>query len=262
MEISINSPSYKRPRGVKTLSYLPFCRIWVDEGEAEAYREANPGAEIIACPTGVQGNVARIRNYILDQEFARGMDAVLLLDDDISCIARYEVRDGYAYNRVKLEAEDFLAFLEKYTIMAQDLGVKEWGVNCNSDAMSYRQFTPFSTTKVFLGGPFQCFLKGNRCRYDETLPLKEDYDMVIQQYNVERGILRVNMYHYICEQSTIQGGCAAMRNREKEEQQFRALQEKWGEQLIRRDKSNKGKSQKERKWEDYNPVIKIPIKGV
>lgn len=228
MQISVNSPSYRRPNAVKTLSYLPFCRIWVDEGEAEAYQKGNPGAEIIACPKGVQGNVARIRNYILDKEFERGMDAVLLLDDDISCIERYEYRDGYAYNRVKVEADDFFEFLEKYTLMAQELGVKEWGVNCNSDAMSYRQYTPFSMSGVFLGGPFQCFLKGNRCRYDEELPLKEDYDMVIQQYNLERKILRVNYYHYICEQSTIPGGCAAIRNREKEEQQFRALQSKWG----------------------------------
>lgn len=262
MKISVNSPSYKRPTGVKTLAYLPFCRIWVDEGEAEAYRKANPGAEIIACPPGVQGNVARIRNYILDKEFERGMDAVLLLDDDISYIARYENRDGYGYNRVRLEPEDFMTFLEKYTRLAQELGVKEWGVNCNSDTMSYRQYTPFSTTNVFLGGPFQCFLKGNRCRYDEELPLKEDYDMVIQQYNLERGILRVNSFHYICEQSTIPGGCAAMRNREREEQQFNALQAKWGSAIVKRDKSNKGKTKKEKAWDDYNPIIKIPIKGV
>ena len=155
-----------------------------------------------------------------------------------------------------------MAFLEKYTQMAMDLGVKEWGINCNGDTLSYRHYTPFSMTNVFVGGPFQCFLKGNRCRYDEEIPLKEDYDMVIQQYNLERKILRVNAYHYICEQSTIKGGCAAMRNRDREEQQLRALIDKWGSDIVKRDRSNKGRSSKERKFEDYNPIIKIPIKGV
>lgn len=263
MEISVNVPSYRRPTGVKTLDYLPFCRIWVDEGEADAYRMGNPKADIVACPKGVQGNVARIRNYILDQEFQRGMDAVLLLDDDIHYIERFEQgADGFGYERHKLDAEEFFPFLEKYSQMCADLGFKEWGMNCNADAMAYRHYTPFSTTGVFLGGPFQCFLKGNRCRYDESLPLKEDYDMVIQQYNVERGILRLNAYHYVCEQSTITGGCAAVRNRLKEAQQFRLLQEKWGSKIVKMDTSNKGRTEKDKQWADYNPIIKIPIKGV
>ena len=262
MNISINAPSYKRPNGVLTLKYIPFCKIWVDEGEAEAYREGNPGAEIVACPKGVQGNVARVRNYILDTEFANGTDAVVIVDDDLHCIERFELdKDGFAYGRHILSAEEILPFVEKYSEMAIGLGAKLWGMNCNADAMAYRQYTPFSTCGVVLG-PFGCFLKGNRCRYDEALPLKEDYDMFIQQMNVERVVLRLNGYHYICEQSTNTGGCAAYRNREREAQQFNALVEKWGTGIVKKDKSNKGGSKKDRAYEDYNPIIKIPIKGV
>jgi hypothetical protein len=71
-------------------------------------------------------------------------------------------------------------------------------------------------------------LKGNKCRYDENLPLKEDYDMTLQQLNLERVVLRVNAYHYICKQSENVGGCAAYRNRDREEAQLKALQAKWG----------------------------------
>lgn len=261
MNISINAPSYKRPNRVKTLDYIPFCKIWVDEGEAEAYRKGNPNAEIVSCPKGVQGNLCRVRNYILDQEFERGMDVVLIIDDDLKGIERFEMEDGFAFGRHKLETDEILPFLEKYSQMAKDLGAKFWGMNCNADAMAYRQYTPFSTVS-YIGGPFQCFLKGNACRYDEDLPLKEDYDMTLQQINRERVVLRLNMYHYLCEQSTIPGGCAAIRNREKEEQQFNALQEKWGSSIVKRDRSNKGMSDKGRIWDDYNPIIKIPIKGV
>lgn len=261
MNISVNAPSYKRPAGVKTLDYIPFCKIWVDESEAGEYREHNPGAEIVACPKGVQGNLCRVRNYILDQEFNNGMDVVLIVDDDLHYLEGFEYRDGFAYNRRKIETDDILLFLEKYSLMAEEIGAKFWGLNCNADAMAFRQYTPFSTV-AYIGGPFQCFLRGNRCRYDESLPLKEDYDMTLQQLNLERVVLRLNGYHYICEQSTIPGGCAAIRNREREAQQFDALQRKWGSKIVKRDQSNKGKSEKERKWEDYNPIIKIPIKGV
>lgn len=234
MRISVNTPSYKRPSDVKTLDYLPFCRVWVDEDEAGEYRKANPDAEIIACPKGVQGNVSRVRNYILKQEFQRDTDVVVIVDDDLNCIRRYEYNEmeNFGYEPHIVTADEFLSFIEKYSIIAKDLGAKLWGVNQNCDPMAYRHNTPFSTRSVVLG-PFGVFLKGNRCWYDESLPLKEDYDMSIQQLNMERVVLRVNAYHYLCKQSENKGGCAAYRNRQREEEQLEALRKKWGGQLLR-----------------------------
>ena len=50
MKISVNAPSYKRANEVLTLAYLPFCKVWVDEGEEDEYKEHYPDAEIISCP--------------------------------------------------------------------------------------------------------------------------------------------------------------------------------------------------------------------
>ena len=234
MKISVNAPSYKRPDDVRTLSYLPFCRIWVDCKEYEDYKKANPDADIVSCPDGVQGNVSRVRNHILDEEFKRGMDVVVIVDDDLQCIRRFDYNgmDGWGYEPHIVTADEFMEFIEKYTIIADDFGAKMWGVNCNSDQMAYRHNTPFSTRSIILG-PFGCFLKGNRCRYDESLPLKEDYDMAIQQLNMERVVLRVNAYHYLCKQSEQKGGCASYRNRQREEEQLLQLRRKWGGQLLR-----------------------------
>lgn len=49
---------------------------------------------------------------------------------------------------------------------------------------------------------------------------------------------------------------------EKEKEQFELLQKKWGSNIVRLDTSNKGRSKKNRKSIDYNPMIKIPIKGI
>lgn len=229
MKISVNVPSYKRPTNIKTLEYLPYARIWVDGSDYDAYKKANPKAKIVKCADGVQGNLCRVLNYILDEEFKRGMDVVLILDDDISYIERFEVSDitGYGYERYKLSADEVMVMIEKYSIMAKDLGAKFWGININPDQRCYHHNTPFST-KSYIGGPFRCHLKGSRCRYDERLFFKDDYDMTLQQLNMERVVLRVNAYHYICEQSTNVGGLAAYRNRDREYEQCEMLIKKWG----------------------------------
>lgn len=130
--------------------------------------------------------------------------------------------------------------------------------NVNSDAMAYRHYSPFSTTS-YIGGPFQAFLN-NPIRYDERLPLKEDYDITLQHCNKYRGALRVNAWHYIVRQSEQQGGCANFRNYIREKEQFELLRRKWGAQIVREDKQNL--SNKKKLQIDYNPIIKIPINGI
>ena len=92
MKISVNCPSYKRPK-VETLDYLPYCKVWVAESEYQYYLKANKLFEnnIIKVPNEVQGNLCRIRNYILDKELPDN-DCVLIIDDDMRQIYRYERR--------------------------------------------------------------------------------------------------------------------------------------------------------------------------
>lgn len=263
-EIAICCPSYKRPY-VETLKYLPFCKVYVAQEEYESYLEFNYKHKdnIVKCPKGIQGNVSRVRNYILDTEFENGADIVCIVDDDLKAIEHFEMSEDktYAYEKVKVKTEEFIDFIYRYSMLCCQWGFKMWGVNINSDTMSFRQYSPFSTNSVVLG-PFGVFLKGMECRYDEALPLKEDYDMFIQNCNKYRGVLRLNGYHYICRQSEQKGGCAMYRNMEREKQQFEMLQKKWGSDIVKLDTSNKGRSKKNRKYIDYNPIIKIPIKGI
>jgi len=263
-EIAICCPSYKRPY-VETLKYLPFCKVYVAPEEYENYLEFNPKHKdnIVKCPKGIQGNVSRIRNYILDTEFENGADIVCIVDDDLKAIEHFEMSEDktYAYEKVKVKTEEFVDFIYRYSMLCYQWGFKMWGVNINSDTMSFRHYTPFSTNSVVLG-VFGCFLKGMECRYDEALPLKEDYDLFIQNCNKYRGVLRLNGYHYNCRQSEPKGGCTIYRNMEKEKEQFELLQKKWGSNIVRLDTSNKGRSKKNRKYIDYNPIIKISIKGI
>lgn len=261
MKISVNCPSYKRPY-VETLDYLPFVKVWVDNKEYDEYIKNNKGFEknIVSCPDGIQGNLCRIRNYILDKEFENGNDVVVIVDDDFNAMYHFERNGLFGYEKIKLESKDFLSFIEKYSIMCDDLGFKFWGVNCNSDSLSYRQTSPFSTIG-YIGGPFQVHLK-NDIRYDERLPLKEDYDISLQHNNKYRGVLRVNKYNYDCKQSKQSGGCATYRNYIREQEQLKLLQKKWGKKIVKIDNTKNANTKKKKKNIDYNPIIKVPIKGI
>ena len=254
MKISINTPSYKRPK-VETLQYLPFCKVWVREEELSEYKAKNPNAtfEILQSK---QGNISIVRNEILDREFAAGADVVCLVDDDLKGIYHFEKspHNAFGYEKHLVKADDFHEFIHKHTIMCGELGFKLWGVNLNKDARSYRHSQPISTASIILG-PFGCHLKGSKIRYDERIPLKEDYDLAIQHLNEYRGILRMNKFHYDCKQSVQAGGCASIRNYQTEKEQFGLLVKKWGSNIIRMDKTSK-------KQFDYNPIVRIPIKGV
>lgn len=260
MKIVICCPSYRRPK-VKTLEYIPTCRVYVDGSELEEYVRENEGADIVRCADGVQGNVCRVRNHIMDCEFENGADAVCIIDDDMDGLFLWVCDEvTHTMHREKIEAEALPMFLEKYSVICEELGFKLWGANCNLDAMAYRPYTPFGFSK-YLGSPFQVFLKGNECRYDERLPLKEDYDMTLQQCNRYRGCLRLNFLTYSVKQSEQSGGCATYRNLKREKEQFELLQKKWGKNIVREDSSNKGGTQKQKRF-DYNPIIKVPIKGI
>lgn len=68
-------------------------------------------------------------------------------------------------------------------------------------------------------------------------------------------ILRLNMYHYVCKQSENKGGCAVYRNYNTEAMNFELLKKKWDDKIIQEYKGSK-------KSFDYNPIVKVPIRGV
>tara|TARA_R100000664_G_C2713937_1_gene109765 strand:- start:32 stop:763 length:732 start_codon:yes stop_codon:yes gene_type:complete len=236
------APSFKRPTSVITHKYLPFVKYVVAEFEADKYLENNLNVWVV--PDKAQGNLCRIRNYILDNAKS---SKIILVDDDMSFIGRW-----YHQKAKKLSGEEVLEFCEHGFIVAEDLNIKYWGMNCLSDKGAYREYTPISFTN-YIGGPFQAF---NNCdlRYDESLPLKEDYDLTLQVLNKYRKTLRFNAYHYGVKQHINKGGCADYRTKKKEEEQFKLLQKKWGSHIVKKDNNSKG-------W-DLNPVIKVPIRGV
>jgi hypothetical protein len=188
MKISINIPTYKRSKTCLTYKYLPSAIFWVHEFEVEEYKNTNPDMKIRVLPDDLRGNVAKVRNYILNN--TQDDDVSVQMDDDTQYVAYWEQKQV-----VKLAEAELYLMIEKYSLLCKEWGYKYWGVNVNQDKQVYREYSPFSTLS-YVSASFSCFLKGFDLRYDERFSLKEDYDLAIQVLNKYRGILRVNKYFY------------------------------------------------------------------
>lgn len=260
MKISINSPSYKRPGNIDILNYISFAQIWVCESEFNQYKKHHRGAKIISCKKGIQGNLARIRNHILDIEFGKGFDVVCLIDDDVKSIGFWE-RQKYH----KLESADFKKWLLKYSIVCSEIGAKLWGVNLNPDKQYYLEYAPFTLTN-YIGGPFSVHLR-NSIRYDERFSLKQDYDLAIQHLNKHRKILRLQKFSYVAKQagsgSGQVGGCSVYRNVKKDFEKLKLLQAKWGPRIVKQDFNlHRSHTSKRKRSFDINPIVRVPIRGI
>lgn len=247
--MKIYSPSYRRATGVKTHRILPQVVYCVHEFEAEEYRAEGYDVEIL--PDALRGNIARVRNYIKDKLIR---DFGVMIDDDVEAIKAWNFDSSGMAKQTDVEDVDQL--LESFKIILQESPYRLLGVNIVSDKGSYREYTPFSTV-CYISGSFMMLSKSG-VRFDESLPLKEDYDFTIQNCNQYRGVLRVNKYALVKNDHGNQGGCAVYRNMEKEREQMDLFKRKWGNKIVQEDR----KSSKRQKNFDMNPVVRIPIKGV
>lgn len=246
MNIGYYSPSYKRNQKSITQIKYPFVKLVVSESEEDQYIEN--GNEVVVCTDSAQGNIARVRNWILDNLLPKH-DAVVVIDDDSNGVGYWEYQKYRQFNPY-----EFKEFFEEMYILTRDWGFYHFGLNCITDKGAYREHTPFSTTS-YIGAPCSMILKGCECRYDENIPLKEDYDFTLQNHLKYGGALRANFASYTVKQAQQVGGCAAQRNTKEEARQFADLQKKWGTNVIRKDTVSK-------RGFDFNPIMKSPLKGV
>lgn len=248
--MKIYAPSFKRAKGLKTHKLIPDVIYVVAEFEAEEYKAEGVNVHVI--PDKVQGNIARVRNYIKN-ELIKDEKAVII-DDDIEGLKHHE----WNGNRFSPETvTDLMEFFEMGFVLAEESDCKLWGVNIVGDKGSYREYTPISYTN-WISGSLMGFNKCD-CEFDERIPLKEDIDFSVQVINKYRKLLRLNAYHLIKKDHGNRGGCADYRTIEREKEQLGIFQRKWGKGIVKNDLTQRGTKQK---GYDIDPVIKLPIKGV
>ena len=242
--MNIYSPSYKRSEGVKTHKLIPDVIYCVAEFEEKTYKDK--GYNVVTMPDEVQGNISRVRNWMLDNVIK---NKGLIIDDDIEALRIWTEEGGLP----KVEdIDDIDEFIDKGFDLCDQFDCRLWGLNIIGDKGGYREYTPFAL-KSSISGSFMGFLN-NELRFDERIPLKEDYDYCVQNCNTYRKLLRLNYAHMVKKDHLNVGGCADSRTLQAEKDQMTLFVKKWGSKIVQQDKGAKGY--------DINPIVKIPIGGV
>lgn len=249
--MKIIAPSYKRAKSVLTHKILPDVVYAVHEFEADEYRYE--GYDVLVLPDEERGNIARVRNWIRDNLEYKNL---LIIDDDIRKVQEYRFKDSLPYRYI-LEGGELKEFIEWGFDLAEQWGVRLWGLNSTHDKQSYRENQPFSTLS-YVSASWHGFINCPT-KYDERLPLKEDFDICLQEWNAHRKTLRINYVSMVKNDHGNLGGCASYRNMEIEKEQFYLLQKKWGSQIVQYDKLQRSNK---KELFDFNPILKVPIRGV
>jgi len=235
---------------LKTHKVFPETVYCVHEFEEQEYRAQ--GVDIKVMPDSIRGNIARVRNWLIEWAIMEGHRRILLTDDDLISLMAYWTTK----RPVPLMGDVAAERIEHCFRVADEWGVALWGVNCVDDKGAYREYTPFSC-KSYCSASFHGLdlQRLGALRYDERLPLKEDYDMCLQVLNRDRKLLRFNMLHMMKNDHANLGGCAMYRNIDKERQQMDLLIRKWGGRIVSRDL-------KSSELHDINPIVRPPIPGI
>ena len=251
--IHIAIRSYKRPGGVTTLKSVPWASIWVPESQEEEYRECY-GDKVITIPDEEDGNPAKKFNAVLNRS---PKPWTLILDDDITAFSMWEDGEG-----IFLDHEQVARLINHHFDLADQIGVKLWGINQLHDGMAYRQFTPFSFLTPILG-PFTGHLEPV-LRFDESIPAKEDYDFWLQNIEKYHRTLRVNKYAYRHDHGNKKGGFVSTRTMKMEKECVQKMIDKWGPKIFKAGGTSGLSKDRETNPNGniMNSLVQVPIPGI
>lgn len=222
--INVVIPSYKRAGDLKGKDYFGMAKYVVQESQVEEYANVVGRDRVIGMPDEEDGEITKKRNWILNNV----PRPLIMIDDDVSGLV-YWIKDNYL--RKKLPSDVLDELFEQMVSMAEQFGVKMFGMAQNHDDRSHLAFEPFSLSKITLG-PFQGHLD-HHLKFDSRVGSKDDYDMALQQLAMYGKILRFNNFAYECEHGDNSGGIVSYRTKEKEIEYCKQIMLKWGKKVIR-----------------------------
>lgn len=256
--INIVIPTYKRSKNLAGKEYFKKAKYVLPESQRDEYLKILSTKRMIVIPDDCDGNIARKRNWILDNI----KRPLLMIDDDVSCLrmtegmhesnqSRFKEK---GIERIRLTEDQAMGVIQHGFNLAAEFECVFWGINLNEDGRNYQQYRPINLTQPVLG-PFGGHLKHD-LHYDERMGTKDDYDFSFQVLNRHKKILRFNKFSYDCGHGDNEGGIVSMRTMEKEIHYCKAIMKKWGKHIIRY------KIPPKKQADLLNGRVNIPIHGV
>lgn len=243
VEIKIVIPSMGRADRVLTKDAIKNAVLCVPEAEADAYREHNPGMEILTHPDTLLGLTLK-RQFIIEH-FPNSFQ----IDDDIKSIDRLYVESGEPTKCDPDEAYDIVQYVGNCAKLA---GCFLFGINKEVNPLAYDEMHPVHLTGILNGD--MGVLEGSKLYFHEKAKVSEDY--WISAYNAY-----LYRYCWIDKRFAARGvatfgntgGCANIRTMEQEKEDTLFLRKMFGEAIQLKEDTKLAKRKTE-----FQRTLKIP----
>lgn len=243
VDIKVVIPSMGRADRVLTKNAISNAILCVPEAEEAAYREHNPGMEILTHPDSLKGLPLK-RQFIYDH-FPNSFQ----IDDDVKQIRRLYTEAGEDAILDKDEAFDIVQYIGNCAKMA---GCYLFGINKEPNPLAYDEWHPISLSGIINGDIG--LLEGSKLFFHEMARTTDDY--WISGYNAF-----VNRYCWIDKRFvavapgtfTNTGGTANIRTQQIEMEDTLFLRRQFGEAIVLKEDTVKAKRKSE-----YQRTLKIP----
>lgn len=215
-EIVVAVPSKGHAGKVRTQKVLPSCQVFVPALEAQAYRRAGT-KHVISVPDNVQG-ITRTRNWILRRIKSR---RVVMIDDDVKTQGWIKLHERHT-ERLPLDETRWLGEFRKLFEITEQLHYRIFGVATDGAPHTCYPYFPFRF-RSYVTASCMGIVNDGRTNFDESYPVKEDYELCCRCLKEDGGIVAAQYLHWVNDHWQQPGGCHAYRTQAMERDCIRRL---------------------------------------
>ena len=204
--------------GVTTINkMLPnICTFFIPKSEYHQYKGIVKKIEIV--PNEIKG-ITATRNFILKNTNDKN---VVMLDDDVKN-AGYVKRHKNNVNHIKLNTEPFwIDEFKKYFDLCDQLNYKIWGITTDDSTKSAYSYKPIMF-KTYALGSCMGIINDGSYYFNESFPVKEDYELSLRHIKQEGGILGIKYLYWANKHYKDEGGCKDYRTVKMERECIKKL---------------------------------------
>ena len=206
--------SAKRAVNVPAMQERVGPAVWyVPDADVEDY-EKQGAASVVGC--GLYGNLSASRNAALEDAFTLNKPCVQS-DDDLTKIERV-----FSPSHSKS-----IGFPAAVRLMLDRLKATPYKLGAVAPTSNRFFYTKPISTQVFCIASL-CVVLPDDIRFDETIPLKEDYDFTLQHISRHGGVVRSDDLLAFYKHYSNKGGAVGYRNDKTEQAAIAILRRKWG----------------------------------
>jgi len=209
-------PSKGRAGRVRSQTAIPSAHVYVPRLEADAYRRAG-ASNVVEVPDQVRG-ITATRNWILKHTKAH---RVVMIDDDLRTAGFTHLFDRHAAHE-PLTEDVWLGEFRKLFDVTEQLRFRIWGVRTDSATRACYPYFPFRF-RSYVTASCMGIVNDGRVAFDETFPVKEDYELCARCITEDGGVLSAQ---YLFWQNTHwhdPGGCHDYRTEAMERDAIKRL---------------------------------------